>query len=246
MPDDEGVAASFAALARFFVHDGTLGDTLLRVAQLACQAAPAGFAGITMLVEGKPRTGVYTDPTSPELDENQYITGAGPCLDAFRHREVFRIDSTLEDTRWPDFARAAAAAGIHSTLSVPLMGRDECLGALNLYAHPSHAFGDKSAERVQRFADHASIVLVNAQVYWDARLLSENLTQAMNSRATIDYAIGIVMAAGGHSPEEAFQILARASQRENRKLREIAADIVERASKRETQVFIEEPQARES
>ena len=37
------------------------------------------------------------------------------------------------------------------------------------------------------------------------------------------------MAGGGRSPDEAFQVLVRASQRENRKLRDIAAEIVERA-----------------
>ena len=37
------------------------------------------------------------------------------------------------------------------------------------------------------------------------------------------------MVGGGRSPDEAFQVLVRASQRENRKLRDIAAEIVERA-----------------
>ncbi|MGH9088128.1 MAG: hypothetical protein ACRDYZ_08445 [Acidimicrobiales bacterium] len=57
-------AEAFLALTRFFVNDGTLGETLLRVAELSCQVAPADMAGITMLVEGKPRTGVFTDPDS--------------------------------------------------------------------------------------------------------------------------------------------------------------------------------------
>lgn len=60
------------------------------------------------------------------------------------------------------------------------------------------------------------MVLANAQVYSDARQLNENLNQAMRSRATIDYAVGIQMAHDGRSPEEAFQLLMRASQRENR------------------------------
>ena len=68
------------------------------------------------------------------------------------------------------------------------------------------------------------MVLANAQVYSDARQLNENLNQAMRSGATIDYAVGILMAHGGRSPEEAFQLLVRASQREARKLREIATE----------------------
>jgi hypothetical protein len=67
-------------------------------------------------------------------------------------------------------------------------------------------------------------------VYADARQLNENLNQAMRSRATIDYAVGILMAQGGRSPEDAFQLLVRASQRENRKLRDFASQVVQGAS----------------
>ena len=236
MADTSGLEnESFLALSEFFVDDGTLGDVLLRVSQLACRVAPADMAGITMLVEGKPRTGVFTDAEAPEIDEAQYGTGQGPCLDAFRHQRVYRIDSTADEVRWPDFARTAAAYGIVATLSVPIVARDEGLGALNLYSRQLKGFDDAALARVSTFATHAAIVLANSQVYWDARQLGENLNQAMHSRASIDYAIGILMAHGGRSPEEAFNLLVRASQRENRKLREVAAEIVERASQRKTQ-----------
>lgn len=239
IPDRGGEA--FFALSRFFVNDGTLGDTLHEVAKLACQMAPADMAGITMLVEGRPRTGVFTDREAPEIDEAQYGTGEGPCLDAFRHQQIFRIDSTTDDDRWPAFARTAAAHGIASTLSMPIVARHEGLGALNLYSRKPAAFDDGAIERMSSFATHAAIVLSNAQVYWDAHELNENLNQAMRSRATIDYAIGIVMAHGGRSPEDAFQVLVRASQRENRKLRDIAAEIVERAAQRQAPPVPTEP-----
>jgi GAF domain-containing protein len=224
---------AFLALARFFVDDGTLGDTLKEVAELACKVTPADMAGITMLVEGTPRTGVFTDPEAPDIDRAQYHSGQGPCLDAFRNGEVYRIDSTAEDDRWPDFARDAAAHGIASTLSIPIVARGEGLGALNLYSRQPAAFDEEIASRVSTFAAHAAIVLANVQVYWDARQLSENLNQAMRSRATIDHAVGILMAHGGRSAEAAFQLLVRASQRENRKLREVASEIVERAALRQ-------------
>ncbi len=218
------------ALAQFFISDGTLGDTLLRVSQLACEVAPADMAGITLLVEGKPNTGVFTDPEAPDIDRAQYDSGQGPCLDAFRNQQVYRIDSTSEDPRWPDFARMAADHGIASTLSMPVIARQEGIGALNLYSRTPAAFDNEAIARVGVFARQAAIVLSNAQVYWDARQLSENLQQAIRTRATIDQAVGVLLASGGRSPEEAFQILVRASQRENRKLRDIAEEIVNRAT----------------
>lgn len=227
-----GDSEVFLALSKFFVSDATVGETLLRVSELACVVAPADFAGISMMVEGKARTGVFTDPAAPEIEEAQYRTGRGPCLDAFRHQTIYRIDSTADETRWPEFARTAADYGIASTLSVPIVARGDSTGALNLYSRAPAAFDEEATQRVETFAEQAAFVLANTQVYWDARQLSEGLNQALQSRATIDYAIGIIMAGGGRSPDEAFQVLVRASQRENRKLRDIAAEMVERTQQR--------------
>lgn len=223
---------AFLALSQFFVNESTFGDTLLRVAELACSMAGADMAGVTMLVEGRPRTGVFTDPRAPLIDQAQYETEDGPCLDAFRQQRIFLIESTLEDKRWPQFASDAVAHGILSTLSVPIAARSESLGALNLYSKRLSAFDEVGVQRAGSFATHAAFVLVNAQVYWDAFQLNQNLNQALTSRATIDYAVGILIAHGGRNPEEAFQVLVRASQRENRKLRDVAADMVERAAQR--------------
>lgn len=221
------------ALSRFFIDESPVGDTLLRMSELACEVAPADMAGITMLVEGRPRTGVFTDPDAPDIDTAQYDNNAGPCLTAFRTTEPQRIDSTETDPRWPDFAAKAASYGIGSVLSIPIAARAEGLGALNLYSRKQAAFNDEILERTQIFADQAAVVLANVQVYWDARQLSENLRQAMESRTTIDQAIGILMANGSGSAQESFNLLVRASQRENRKLREIATEIVDRVSKRQ-------------
>jgi GAF domain-containing protein len=227
------VDEAVAALAEFFVDDGTIGETLLRVAHLARQIADADMVGLTLLMDGKPRTGVFTDSEAPEIDRAQYDSDKGPCLSALRDLQIYTIDSTSDDDRWPEFAREAARRGIRSTLSLPVSARDEPLAALNIYSRRPAAFDADCAIRMTHFARHAAVVLANADVYWDARRLGENLRQALESRATIDYAIGIIMAGGGRTPDEAFQVLVRASQRENRKLRDIAKDIVERASRRD-------------
>lgn len=235
MANDAGDGTdALAVLSQFFVDDGTLGDTLQRVVELARDTGPADTAAVTLQVEGKPRTGACTDDLALQVDEVQYTTGEGPCLDAFHHQATYRIDDTGTDTRWPAFAQGAAAHGVRSTLSVPIGARGQPLGALNLYATRRRAFDEASADRMAVFARQAAIVLSNSQIYWDARQLCENLEQAMESRATIDHAIGILMASGAPGPGEAFQILVRASQRENRKLRDVAADIVARATRRGT------------
>ena len=154
---------------------------------------------------------------------------------AFRNQQIYRIDETASDTRWPEFAAAALGHGIHATLSVPLAARGAGIGALNLYAESPGAFTDDHQKAVLVFAQQASIALANAQVYWDARELSENLSEAIKTREVISQAVGILMVTSRRTPDDAFQILASASQRENRKVRDIAAEIVARTVERGTQ-----------
>ena len=230
MAPQEPLAQSLSALARFFVGDGTMQETLTRVAHFAEQALPAAaMTGITMLVDGRARTAVFTDEAAPEIDSAQYETGIGPCLDAFRHRRIVRIDDTTKDDQWAPFSEAAAACGVRSTLSIPLVANHEGLGAMNLYSRTPNGFSEEDEDVAAQFGVQAAIVLANAQAYWDAHQLSQNLATAMQSRAVIEQAKGILMGAQGCSADEAFQILVRASQRENRKLREIAEELVGRA-----------------
>lgn len=119
--DPAGQRDSLGALSQFFINDGTLGDTLLRVAELARDVVgPADMAGLTLLADGRPSTGVFTDPGVPDIDAAQYRTGRGPCLAAFADQQACRIDATAEDGRWPEFCQAAAARGVVATLSVPV------------------------------------------------------------------------------------------------------------------------------
>ena len=160
------LSESLSTLSRFFVGDGTLEETLRRVSELTVEAVPAAsLVGITMLVEGRERTAVFTDQAAPEIDQAQYDTGEGPCLDAFREQQVFFIDSMEEDGRWPAFRSAALSHGIHSSLSLPLVVDKVSFGAVNLYAHEPHSFEPTDRDTGAVFASQAAIVLANAQAY---------------------------------------------------------------------------------
>src|SRR5918998_4291060 len=106
------LSEGIAELSRLLVNEEALDDTLQRAADLACRnIRGADVAGGTLLRDGRPTTAVFTDPTSPEIDSAQYETGVGPCLDAWRHQQVFRIGSTAEDGQWPAFSQAALEHG---------------------------------------------------------------------------------------------------------------------------------------
>ncbi len=218
-------------MSRFFVGDSTLGDTLQRVTELAAIAVPpASYTGITMLVDETVATSFFSDPDVPEMDQAQYSAGTGPCLDAFLEGQMHLIPSTERDTRWPVFSQTALAYGVLSTLSLPLQVGDDSVGALNFYSKQEAAFSERDQDNGKAFALQAAVVLANTQAYWDARALGEGLSEAMRSRASIEQAKGILMAQSKVGPDAAFELLRSASQRENRKLRDIAQELIDRHS----------------
>ncbi|MGH9263454.1 MAG: ANTAR domain-containing protein [Acidimicrobiales bacterium] len=227
-----GLEQGREALRRFLVGDDDLSAMLTRIAIIATETVPGcDLASITMLRRGEARTPVFTDKVALHLDEVQYGLGDGPCLAATRHRGVEQVETT-SDTRWPTFAATAAEAGVLACLSVPLADEQAVMGALNLYSKTAATFDERAQEVACLFADQLGVAAANAMAYVEAYELSQQLQQAMESRAVIEQAKGILMAAQGCDADEAFQILVRASQNQNRKLRAIATEIVTRRRKR--------------
>jgi len=182
------------------------------------------MAGITLLRDGRPVTAAFTDPDAVSIDAAQYRTGDGPCLAAFEENQIFRLPDTVEPHRWTDFAATALQHGIRSTLSLPLIVGSSALGALNLYSRTANALANEDEAMV--FALQAATVLANAQAYTASQTLARNLEVALEARAPIEQAKGILMAQLGCDPDEAFEILRSASQKQNRKVRELAIEMV--------------------
>ena len=120
MSDDGSLSLlqdAVAALSQYFVGDQTLSDTLHRVAELSMSALPqVTHVGITLMVDGRPGTAIFTHPEVPEIDQAQYRTGEGPCLDAFRDGLPYIIESTLDAGKWQAF-RWDRATSHPSTIS---------------------------------------------------------------------------------------------------------------------------------
>lgn len=99
-------------------------------------------------------------------------------------------------------------------------------GALNIYAREANAFNDDSRSAAIKFAPYAAVAISNMHAYEDARDMADNLTLALENRAVIDQAKGILMERYKLTPDQAFQTLARISMANNRKLRTIADELV--------------------
>ena len=178
-----------------------------------------------------PSTAVATSEVALRVDETQYTAETGgPCLDAYRRQEILRINSTARDERWPEFSGAAAAAGLGSTLSIPLVVGGDGLGALNLYCRHENGFPDTDERLATTLGSAASVALANARTFWKAAQLADQLQQALTSRGVTEQATGILMARHGGTAEHALHRLTVTAQRNRLTIEEVATDLIERAS----------------
>jgi hypothetical protein len=183
--------------------------------------AGCDYAGISFLSGTKVDTPAATGDVPRRVDAIQYETGEGPCLDAIRDHEVFQTGDLSKERRWPHFsARAQQETGITSMASFRLFVAGDTLGALNLYSKDTDAFDDDARSAGLVFATHASVGLYGA-------MHDEQLEEALQSRDVIGQAKGILMAREGIKADEAFDMLRRASQRLNVKLRDVAGEIAD-------------------
>ncbi len=221
-----GLESGREALRRFLAGDDELTTMLTKVALVATETVPgADIASITLVRDGTPATPVFTDKTALELDEMQYAIGDGPCLAAIRHMGVEQVHME-SDSRWPDFTSAATAKGVTATVSAPLVEGEAAVGALNLYSKTVDVFGRDAQETASLLADQLGVAAARATMLAEGFELAQQLKQAIESRAAIEQAKGIIMAQSNVGPDEAFEILRRSSQRQNRKLRAIAEEKV--------------------
>jgi transcriptional regulator with GAF, ATPase, and Fis domain len=226
------LGAALSALAQFQITRFTVGETLQQVAEITLDAVPAAeVAGMTMLGEdGQPTTAIYTDEDSPEIDAAQYREGKGPCLEAWREKRVVRLDDVAElSSEYPGFVDACLEHSVVSTLSLPMVTGEVAIGALNLYARVPGGFDTDDEGLGLDLASAGAAVLENVSAYWTAFDLGTNLSEAMKTRAVIEQAKGMLMARSPQlTPDQAFDMLRAASQRENVKLRDIAQRLVDR------------------
>jgi hypothetical protein len=220
-------ALSFSETVRGLFSAGSVTDTLARVVELAVSTIEGcDFAGLFLLDTGVVTTPVHTHPIVVELDTLQNQTNEGPCLDAIAHRLIFYADDLGKDLRWLHFAPQATRAGIRSVLALPLSADTE-RGALNLYARYPSAFGVVDRAKAAILVSMASLALSVAHTHEDGERLAANLHAGLSSRETIGEALGILVERERITAQQAFDILRRASQHLNIKLREVAQNLVD-------------------
>ena len=222
------LADAFSELSDLLLSRETPESTLRLIASLAVRVIPGcDGAGVSVIAGRRILTVAQTDVTAERVDQVQRETGQGPCVAATLEDAPASIvvDDMETESRWPDYATRVSEFGVGSMVAFPLR-TDELLGSLNLYARKAHAFTDEDGAVGALFAAHAAVALANAQARAADIGEIENLRVALDTRRVISEAVGILIEREQISSDEAFKRLSAISQKLNRKVRDVAGDVL--------------------
>ena len=225
-------AAAYAALSQIAVTGRPLDQTLEEVASLARRTLPESpEASVTLLSDDQARTAAFDGTNALELDERQYADGYGPCMDAAISGASIRLTIDEPDGLYPDFRQLAHQQGVTHSLSVGLPAAGRTIGALNLYTTHRQPFSDDSTRIAGTFAGVAGIVLAAADRHDDdAATAAHQLQQALQARAVIAHAQGILMEQHHCNRDEAFAALLQLAQHQGGKLQQAAQTLVDQTA----------------
>ncbi len=183
-------------------------------------------AGVMMDRDGHVITVACSDESAARYDEEQYRYDEGPCLSALRSAKVILVEDLAADYRFGPYRRGALALGVRSSMSLPLYGGVEPVGALNLCSRSAHGFSPAEQAEAVDFADEASRALnLVVRIAHDVEITDE-LHASLISRTVIDRAIGVVCAQNRCDSEDALAMLRATAAERGVELRFVAAERV--------------------
>jgi transcriptional regulator with GAF, ATPase, and Fis domain len=220
-PAEVPLATALGDLARQLEHEDDPDTVLDDIVRAAIRMIPgADEASISVVSRGRRiRSRAASDDLPRAVDAAQEETREGPCMDAISDQHTVRVPDMACEDRWPAFAAVAAGLGAASMLCFQLYVEDDNIGALNLYARRPRAFDEQSEHIGLLFAAHAAIAYAGARK-------QEDLERALDARDVIGQAKGILMERFGLTGQRAFELMIRLSNDSNRKLRDVADEVV--------------------
>lgn len=204
-------------------HRHTADVAVAALVRLAAAAiVPAAYTSVTFREPtGALRTRWASGESAGQLDALQYALGQGPCVEAVRSGSVCLAVFDGRDDPWPDFAAEAAACGVRSVLSTPIVTAGRVVAGLNVYAEGPEPFAEQARGLAAEIAQLIAAVLGLAGSASAAPALD-----ALAARDEIAAAEGVLMAWQGGGRDGAFAALRRTAVRDRRPVLDVAREVL--------------------
>ena len=206
--------------------------TVEHVCAAMMSAAGVDHAAAAVMLSASPRETLYaSDPLAGEMEELTLTLGEGPGVDALAGGPALAADLTTPDclARWPVFAPAAVHAGVRAVFALPLQVCGIRLGVLDLYrAQPGELDREQLADALV-LADTGCALLLDAQPQRDRpRLNGGGPEQAGSPHPEVHQATGMITVQLGVSVAVALVRLRAYAYAHDRRLGDVARDVVDR------------------
>jgi hypothetical protein len=201
-----------------------------------CHACADGLglagAAITLLsAPDRRHVSGITGKLADALEDLQAVVGEGPISDAWERRRPVLVRSLAapeQQRRWPAFAQAAAELGAGAVFAFPLQVGAIRLGVLSMYREAAGPLTDEELADALVYADAATMLTLEGGA--DAGFAAPADLDGVNvaSTAVIYQATGMVSVQLGSSVEEAFVRIRAYAYAHDRRLADVARDVVGR------------------
>jgi GAF domain-containing protein len=205
---------------------------LQRVTEATRTVLEVDGAGLTLVHEdGPPRWVAATDADMELLEHVQHDIGEGPYLQAFAQDRAISIQDLQAAPAWTRIAAVVGQLHVAGVLSVPVRLAGQPVGTLDVYSTQPRPWTARELEAVAEFAAVAAELVTAGVELANRELEVAQLRQALTNRVWIEQAKGVLATTRGTGPDAAFQQLRATARATNRKLAEVAQEVVQDAQR---------------
>ncbi len=209
------------------VNPFDLDELLHRLMGHATQVVEAAGAGVMLASEeGDLEFVAASEQRVVEAEQHQAKLKAGACFEAYTTNRIVTVDDLGTDQRWPDYAQRVTSLGLCSVLGVPMNAFGQTIGVINFYREAPSRWSHEDVDAAEIITSMGAGYVMSANRLRAQHTLSEQLHAAIGARDLIGQAKGVLMAREDVNADAAFEMLRQRSQDQNRRLRDLAQEIV--------------------
>jgi GAF domain-containing protein len=229
----QDVSSALAELGRLRFGEMKVEDAMHEIVRSTHAIFDVDGAGLMLAdADHHLRNVAVSDDRLAHLEELQIQHREGPCIAAFEDKELVGAEDLTQEQRWPLFSAAALERGVRAVLASPLPYNQDAVGVVTVLSQDRHPWSAEGELALLAFTDLAALLIASMMQGHEQSMLAGQLQTALNSRAVIEQAKGVLIGQQGLSAHEAYETLRAQARSQRRKLAAVAADVVRNAAGR--------------
>jgi len=223
----QDVRHALTELGRLRFGEVRVDEAMHQIVQTTHAIFSVDGAGL-MLADGEHhlRNAAVSDARVRHLEELQIRHQEGPCVTAFDDKVLVGAEDLTGDPRWPSFSRAAVERGVQAVLASPIPYNQDAIGVVAVLSQERRPWSAEAELALLAFTDLAALLIASMLMGEQQTALATQLQDALNSRAVIEQAKGVLVGQQGLSPHAAYELIRGQARAERRKIAAVAAELV--------------------